>query len=120
MPTLTDTDISVAVVIAILIIIFVLCVWPGYARVRVADIEGSWASQSGDLYKISARPDISARAVSILGAGQFVNGELHHLRRLRVGDNEGYIGFDDGNITWSRRGPLGGDVWIPQGVRKRR
>jgi hypothetical protein len=117
---LTGTDIAVAIAIAILVIAFAMGVWPGYARVQPADVEGNWASRSGDLYQIRARPDISARAITVIGSGLIITGELFNLRGIRAGDNlismRGSVGLD-GSITWQPSGVAPRDVWIQQGVK---
>jgi hypothetical protein len=109
---MADVDLAWALGIAIVIVILALCVWPGFARVKLADVEGNWASQAGDLYQI--RPAAhGTRAFVILGGGATADGELRGLRGLHTAGDEGRVGLG-GSLVWRKMG-----AWYRQGIKPR-
>ena len=111
--TLTGTDVAVAVAIAAVVILIAVVYWPGYARVRSSDLEGDWADERGELYRISPSPN-STSEILILSLGIRVTGEIHWLRGITVGKESGRVTFG-GDIVWAS-----GSVWLRQGVPSRK
>ena len=113
----SDSDLTAAVVIAILIIVVLVCVWPGYARVRGRDLVGYWAAPGGGLYEIR---DMGGRAFAVRGEAAaaavagVASGVASGVRGVAVAalGKRGIIELGGRRIDWQ-----GGDSWTRQGVR---
>ena len=113
---LSDSDLSSAIVIAIIIILAVLCYWPGLIRVKGRSLEGYWASPSGALYELR---DAGGRDFFVHSAGTAttVSGQSTGVRGVSVPafNKQGSVELGSRRIDWKD-----GDVWLRQGVLRRR
>jgi hypothetical protein len=115
MTALTDGDVAASIAIAIVLLIVAICVWPGFGRVRAADLEGFWGTTDGALNEIR----VVDGALVVRSGAHELPGRLCGLRSLCVGGACGRVGLGGGQIHWSQgRSPSGGDAtWYHQGVR---
>jgi len=113
----SDSDLAAAIVIALLIIAVIVCVWPGYARVRGRDLAGYWASPDGGLYEIR---EAGGRTFVVRWAGApsagpagALAGEASGVRGVAIAalGRRGSVEPGGRRINWK-----GGVYWTRQGV----
>jgi hypothetical protein len=109
----TDGDLVAAILIALLILVILLCVWPGFLRLRGRDLAGYWASSSGAMYRLQPT---GGRAFNVYADGpgrapSATAGRITGVRGLRIGGRSGRAELGGRRISWA-----GGEAWTRQGV----
>lgn len=114
---MTDSDLASAILIALVIILVALAVWPGYLRVRAAQLEGHWASTDGAMYEI--RPT-GPRTFLVVAAGGCagVAYRVAGVRGVRADapsstNDRGRVDLGGRRISWAD-----GHAWTFQGIRR--